>query len=489
MSEKNSNYSNASDQASSPNASRSAGIFSFDRPKPHNEDAEIAVLGSMLTDADAAAIGLARLNFDGAFYRPAHQLIFNAMVALNPKGEAGIDPVVLADYLQKNHQLEQAGGLNYLRLLMDRVPTSVNIEHYAEIVKQNAVLRRIIATCSSAVLKCYDADGEVAPLLDLIEKEVLEVSQMNQAHDFQHIAPLVDDALKYVATLLNKKADIGLPTGYETLDRAMTGGLKPGMLFILAARPSIGKTALALNMAANIALRGENNKTPVGIFSLEMSAQQLTLRLIAAEARVNINRWAFDSNTPQGDLDAVRDACNTLRQTEILIDDTGAIDILELRAKARRMKDQYDIQALFIDYLQLITINSGSNSNRENDVARISGALKGLAKELNIPIVCLAQVNRAAEQGDGKPKLSNLRESGAIEQDADVVALLHRKREEQFNRSDNASDGIEAELIIAKNRNGRTCTQKLAFFPQYTRFDAKAESVDDSDVMHETHDA
>lgn len=479
MAEEKPKYSK-NDRANS--GAQSGALFNFDRPKPHNEDAEVAVLGSMLTDPDAAAIGLARLNFDGAFYRPAHQLIFNAMVALNPKGEAGIDPVVLADYLQKNHQLEQAGGLNYLRLLMDRVPTSVNIEHYAEIVKQNAVLRRIIATCSDAVLKCYDSDGNVEQLLDLIEKEVLEVSQMNQARDFQHIQPLVGEALKYIAALLQKNADVqGLPTGYDTLDRAMTGGLKPGMLFILAARPSIGKTALALNMAANIALRG-NGMVPIGIFSLEMSAQQLTLRLISAEARVNINRWAYESNPPTSDANAVSAAAGLLRQANILIDDTGAIDILELRAKARRMKDQYDIQALFIDYLQLITINSGSNASRENDVARISGALKGLAKELNIPIVCLAQVNRAAEQGDGKPKLSNLRESGAIEQDADVVALLHRKREEQFNRSDNASDGVEAELIIAKNRSGRTCTQMLTFFPQYTRFDAKADSVDESDI-------
>ena len=483
MSEKNSTYSNASSQVSSSNASRSAGIFSFDRPKPHNEDAEIAVLGSMLIDADAAVIGLARLNFEGAFYRPAHQIIFDAMVALNPKGDAGIDVVVLGEYLQKNHQLAQIGGVNYLQMLMDKVPTSVNIEHYAEIVKQNAVLRRIIATCSDAVLKCYDSDGEVEPLLDLIEKEVLEVSQMNQARDFQRIAPLVDEALNYIRDLLNRKEDIqGLPTGYDTLDHAITGGLKPGMLFILAARPSIGKTALALNMATNIALRGDG-KTPVGIFSLEMSALQLTLRLISSEARVNINQWAYENNYQKGDMISVRNACSQFQNSNILIDDTGAIDILELRAKARRMAEQHHIQVLFIDYLQLITTNStNSQSNRENEVARISGALKGLAKELNIPIVCLAQVNRKAEEGDGKPKLSHLRESGAIEQDADVVALLHRKREEQFNRSENSSEGVEAELIIAKNRNGRTCTQMLTFFPQYTRFDARAEGVDESDV-------
>ena len=480
MSNSTSTQSNSSSGTST--SSRGTGIFSFDRPKPHNEDAEIAVLGSMLIDPDAAAIALARLNFEGAFYRPAHQIIFDAMVALNPKGEAGIDLVVLGEYLQKNHLLDQIGGVNYLQMLMDKVPTSVNIEHYAEIVKQNAVLRRIIATCSDAVLKCYDSDGEVEPLLDLIEREVLEVSKMNQARDFQRIEPLVVDALKYIIDLLKKEADVqGLLTGYETLDHAMTGGLKPGMLFILAARPSIGKTALALNMATNIALNGDG-KTPIGIFSLEMSAQQLTLRLISSQARVNINRWAYENNPPQGDLNAVRNACAQLRNANILIDDTGAIDILELRAKARRMAEQHHIQVLFIDYLQLITINSANNANRENDVARISGALKALAKELNIPIVCLAQVNRKAEEGDGKPKLSNLRESGAIEQDADVVALLHRKREEQFNRSENASDGVEAELIIAKNRNGRTCTQMLTFFPQFTRFDARADSVDESDM-------
>ncbi|MBR6470236.1 MAG: replicative DNA helicase [Victivallales bacterium] len=460
-----------------------------ERIPPHNEDAEIAVLGSMLIDADAAAIGLARLNFEGAFYRPAHQIIFDAMVALNPKGEAGIDLVVLGEYLQKNHLLAQIGGVNYLQTLMDKVPTSVNIEHYAEIVKQNAVLRRIIATCSDAVLKCYDSDGDVETLLDLVEKEVLEVSQMNQARDFQRIEPLVDEALNYIRDLLTKAADVqGLPTGYETLDHAMTGGLKPGMLFILAARPSIGKTALALNMAANIALRGDG-KTPIGIFSLEMSSQQLTLRLISAQSRVNINRWAYENNPPKGDIIAVREACSQLRNANILIDDTGAIDILELRAKARRMAEQHHIQALFIDYLQLITTSAtNSQSNRENEVARISGALKGLAKELNIPIVCLAQVNRKAEEGDGKPKLSHLRESGAIEQDTDVVAMLHRKREEQFNRNENSSEGVEAELIIAKNRSGRTCTQMLTFFPQYTRFDARAESVDESDVLgHPAH--
>ena len=241
MPNSNPTQSNSPSPAASGSSSsaRGSGIFSFDRPKPHNEDAEIAVLGSMLIDPDAAAIALARLNFEGAFYRPAHQIIFDAMVALNPKGEAGIDLVVLGEYLQKNHLLDQIGGVNYLQMLMDKVPTSVNIEHYAEIVKQNAVLRRIIATCSDAVLKCYDSDGEVEPLLDLIEREVLEVSKMNQARDFQRIEPLIGEALNYIIDLLRKAADVqGLLTGYETLDHALTGGLKPGMLFILAARPS-----------------------------------------------------------------------------------------------------------------------------------------------------------------------------------------------------------------------------------------------------------
>ncbi len=468
------NYNNA------PTAVAPSGVLTLDREKPNNIDAEIAVLGAMLIDADAASVAQGRLNFQGAFYSPAHQMIFDAMIALNPKGDAALDPVVLADYLRQHNQLDAVGGASYLAQLMDKVPTAAHIDHYIEIVKQNAILRRIIATCSESILKCYEADGKAEDLLDDIEKEVLEVSQMNQRQDYQMIAPLVDTAMDYIVKLITKDSDdyLGVPTGYEILDKAMTGGLKPGMLFVLAARPSIGKTAMALNMAYNIAVTG----TPVGIFSLEMSADQLTLRMISSGARVNITELAYQANQPQGDLQKIKETCSALRKAQIVIDETGGIDILELRSKARRMVEKHGIKVLFIDYLQLISINSNKNANRENDVARISGALKALAKELSIPVVVLAQLNRQAEQGDALPKLSNLRESGAIEQDADVVALLHRNREEQYSREGDHSQGLEAVLLIAKNRNGQTGKQPLTFFPYYTRFDAREETVSDEDI-------
>ncbi len=457
-------------------------LLGIDRPKPNNENAEVAVLGSILISREADAHAIPRLNFRGAFYRTAHQLIFDAIVAQNPKGDAAVDLIVLGNYLQKNNQLEQIGGLSYLQQLMNKVPTAANIEHYTQIVKDNAVLRIIIGTCSEAMLKCYEDSNGVNELLDSISQKLMEVSQMNQTKDFYNIQALVQDAMGYIMELLDKENNKvkGLATGYSTLDQSMTGGLKPGMLFILAARPSIGKTAMALNMAANIAFRDLNNPTPVGIFSLEMTAQQLVMRLISARARVNINRWAFTDTQDPKEIADVKCACEDLSRTQIYIDDTGGIDILELRAKARRMREEKHIEVLFIDYLTLINITSNRNGSRENDVSRISGSLKALAKELNIPIVCLAQLNRAAEQGDNaKPKLSNLRESGAIEQDADVVALLHRKREEQFNQANDSTAGFEAELIVAKNRSGRTCLQNLTFFPQYTVFDDRLESVPD----------
>lgn len=458
-----------------------AGILSLEREKPHNEEAEIAVLGAMLIDGNAASVGMGRLNFPNAFYRQAHQIIFDAMVALNPKGDAGMDPVVLADYLRRNNQLDLAGGTSYLAMLMDKTPTAAHIEHYIEIVKQNAILRRVIATCADAIMKCYEADGKAEVLLDQIEKDVMAVSQMNERKDYLEIQPLVKNALRYITDLMNpeKKAQMGIPTGYAQLDISMTGGLQPGMLFVLAARPSIGKTALALNMAYNIATKG----VPVGIFSLEMSADQLTLRLISSGAEVNIGNLAYSESHSNEDILKIQATCEKLTKTNIVIDETGGIDILELRSKARRMVEKHGVKVLFIDYLQLITINSANrNASRENDVARISGSLKALAKELEIPVVVLAQVNRASEQGDGQPKLSNLRESGAIEQDADVVALLHRNRDEQYAQTTDSSQGLDAVLLIAKNRNGRTGKQPLTFYPSFTRFVGKDERASDEDI-------
>ncbi len=460
------------------NTNEKVALLNLDRPKPHNEDAEKAVLGAMMLAPSAAASAFSALRFEGAFYRAAHQTIFNAMMELSAgKGDAALDVVVLTDHLQKSARLEEVGGPSYLALLSDCVPTAANIEYYVEIVKQNAILRRIISNCSEAIMKCYDADDDVKTLLDQIESKIFEVTQLNESKDLQLIQPLVVDAVEYLNKLFSGESEVmGLKTGFDQLDRAITG-LRPGELFVLAARPSIGKTALALNIAANIALGGE--QVPVGIFSLEMPAQQLVLRLLSSEAKVSVARF-INKVPPRWVINNIKEAAARLRNAKVVIDDTGAIDILELRAKARRMKSRENVGVIFVDYLQLINTDAGRNASRENEVAKISGSLKALAKELNIPIVVLAQLNRQAEQGE-KPRLSHLRESGAIEQDADVVTLLHRERDKQYSQGDDNDAGLDAELIIAKNRNGATGTQQLLFFPQYTRFENKA-AMSDQDV-------
>ena len=459
-------------QASPTNArSATVALLNLDRPKPHNLEAEVAVLGGMLIAPEASAAAFGQLRMEGAFYRNAHQTLFNAMLELSAgKGEASLDPVVLADHLERSNRLEEVGGRSYITQLMDSVPTAANIDHYIDIVRQNAILRRIIAACTDTIMRCFDTDDDVQTLLDSVEQQIFEVAGMNEAKDLLVIKPLVSEALDYLELLMQGNTDaLGLRTGFD-MDRMITG-LKPGELFVLAARPSIGKTALAMNMAANIAMG--STPVPVGIFSLEMPAQQLVLRLICSTARVSMSEFKNRTLSSQRWQNDVGSACDQISNTQIVIDDTGAIDILELRAKARRMHSKHGIKVIFIDYLQLIRGHVGRNASRENEVAMISGALKAMAKELNIPVVVLAQLNRQAEQGE-KPKLSHLRESGAIEQDADVVAILHRDRGVQYEQKEDDANGLPAELIIAKNRNGATGTVDLLFFPRYTRFENTA---------------
>lgn len=464
------------------NGEQAPSLLGLDRPRPHDDVAERAVLGAMMLDPAAASSALSALRFENAFFRPSHQTIFDAIRELNSsRNDAAIDPVILNSHLERIGRLDEVGGPAYLAVLVDSVPTAANIEHYIAIVKQNAILRRIISGCSAAIMKCYDSDDDIKSLLDSVEQGIFEITQLNETKELQLIAPLVDSGLEYLRKLVEGNNEVmGLKTGYDFVDRAIIG-LRPGEMFVLAARPSIGKTALALNMATNIALGAQ---VPVGIFSLEMPSQQLILRMLCSEARVGLSKFTRQSLT-QAELMEVLGAGDRLRKSNIVIDDTGAIDILELRAKARRMKSRYDVQVIFIDYLQLIQTDAGRNASRENEVAKISGALKALAKELSIPIVVLAQLNRQAEQGE-KPKLSNLRESGAIEQDADVVALLHRDREKQYKQKIDEDTGLDAELIIAKNRNGSTGTQELLFFPSYTRFENKAR-ISDQDVNGEAN--
>ena len=450
--------------------STTASMLNLDRPKPHNEEAEIAVLGAMLFSTEAVSSAIGALKLENAFYRPAHQTIFNAMVELTAgKSEVALDPLVVSDHLERSGKLEEVGGRAYIAQLMDSVPTAANIDYYVEIVKQNAILRQI--------QRCYATEDDVHALLDGIEQKIFEVTGMNETKDLQSVQPLVREAVDYLEKLINGNPDIlGLRTGFD-IDKMITG-LKPGEMFVLAARPSIGKTALALNMAANIAMN-PSHPAAVGIFSLEMPALSLILRMICSESRVGLAEFRNKTINQSRWADVMR-AASDLNKAKIVIDDTGAIDILELRAKARRMKAKHNVEAIFVDYLQLIRAHTKSNASRENEVSMISGSLKAMAKELNIPVVVLAQLNRQAEQGE-KPKLSQLRESGAIEQDADVVALLHREREKQHEQKEDDNSGLLSELIIAKNRNGATGTAELLFFPKYTRFENKA-NADSGDV-------
>jgi replicative DNA helicase len=447
-----------------------------DRPLPHSNEAEIAVLGSMLLEPTRAVeVAIHRLIYEDAFYRPAHREIFKAIVEItNGASRAPLDPITLSDFLERAGRLEEVGGRVYISELMNKVPTAANVERYVEIVHQNAVLRRLIATSVDTVMRCFDAGEDVRELIDNIESEILAVTNMTETKDLDELRDLMLPAIDYLDQLRkNEQEALGISTGFTDLDHYITG-LREGEMFVLAARPSIGKTALALNMAANIALRQDN---AVGFFSLEMPSQLLAVRLLCSESRIGITEIRETALTRRR-WDQVMAAGQELRGATFVIDDTGGIDILELRAKARRMKREHDIRVLFIDYLQLIRATVSRNSTRENEVSQISGAIKALAKELSIPIVVLAQLNRQAEQPGQRPKLSHLRESGAIEQDADVVALLHRDREQQMSREE-AQKGVESELIIAKNRNGETGLVNLTFFPAYTRFESPARIEDD----------
>lgn len=449
-----------------------------DRHYPHNHEAEMAVLGCVLLDP-ALALDTVLLRLPGAdyFHRAEHQVMYQAIRALVEAGGRGqLDLITLADALARCGQLEEAGGRAYLAQVSNSVATPTNVEQYADIVWQNAVLRRLIGTCHRTADRCFQPVEDVRLLLDDIEREILEVTASPDTARLRTLHELMMPAVDYLEKL--QKGDqgaLGVSTGFEEVDRLITG-LRPGEMIVIAARPSIGKTALALNMAASIALGTPPQS--VGIFSLEMPAQQLVLRLLCSDARIGLSEVREGAMTTARWMELMT-ASQRLRDAKMVIDDSGGIDILELKNKARRMKRDYGIAVLFIDYLQLIQVSGmNRNANRENEVARMSGSIKALAKELEIPIVVLAQLNRQAEQPGQRPRLAHLRESGAIEQDADVVALLHRDRDEQLDR-EKAKNGVKAELIVAKNRNGETGLARLVFLPIYTRFENWSRIADE----------
>lgn len=472
-------------QSSDNQRSGAVSLLSGDRPLPHNDDAEIAVLGSIMLDPDLALdTAVSVLKTADSFYNPAHKKIFNAVVELGEKhGKtlSTIDLITLIDFLKKNGRLDQVGGESYLARVMNSVPTAANVEYYVDIVRQNAVLRRLIQTGTDIVEKAFNQQSSVKELVDEIEGEVLRITQTNENESAVAIGDKVLSAIHFIDKLHQQDSSaVGLQTGYTELDRILMG-LHPGEMFVLAARPSIGKTALALNIAENIALASESSAS-VGIFSLEMSVDQLVLRQLCSLARINLGD-VRECALSQGRWQEIMAAGQRLKKAPIYIDDSSAgLDIAELRARARRMKREQDVQIIFIDYLQLLKpVNTNRSTTRENEVSQISGGIKSLANELQIPVVVLAQLNRQAAQPGQKPRLSQLRESGAIEQDADVVALLHRERETENETYNDSRTPMEAELIVAKHRNGQTGRVPLVFIPAYTRFEMRSP-VDDEDV-------
>ncbi len=430
---------------------------------PHSDEAERSVLGSILLD-NQTIHGVQEVLGHDSFYSARHREIFRALEHLSEAGTP-MDLVTLRAELERMGELDTVGGPVYLAELLDGASRAANVEHYARIVKEKATLRQLIDAAQWIHATAGTPEAATEEILDEAEKRIFEVSQGRLRSGFIHIRESADEALKLIEDLTDRQELVtGTPTGFLELDE-MTSGLQDTDLVILAARPSMGKTALALNFSANASLRHGKS---VGVFSLEMSHQQLFLRLLCSEARVDAHRLRT-GRIGKDEWQRIIAAYRELSGTRMYIDDTPGVSILEVRAKARRLKLERGLDILFIDYLQLMR-GTGRYESRQQEISDISRSLKGLAKELGIPIVALSQLSRATEQrsGDHRPQLSDLRESGAIEQDADVVMFLFR--EEVYKKDDPDLKG-RAELIIGKQRNGPIGTVKMVFIREFTRFE------------------
>ena len=429
---------------------------------PQNLEAESSVLGGILLENEAINLVLELLRPDD-FYRESHRKIFRAMIELSDRSEP-IDLITLSEFMKSRSDLEAVGGTAYLASLADFVPTAANISYYARIVREKSILRSLITTATDIATRGYEDQGNVEEFLDTAEKVIFDISEKKVKASFVAVGDMIKDTLKTVEKLYERKEMVtGVPTGYDDLDR-LTAGLQPSDLIVVAGRPSMGKTAFSLNIAANAAFTG----TGVAVFSLEMAKEQLVLRMLCSEARVD-NSKIRSGYLGERDFPKLANAAGRLHEAPIYIDDTPAISVLELRAKARRLvRDRAKkVGLIVVDYLQLMR-GMGMASNREQEISEISRSLKALAKELHVPVIAISQLNRRVEdRGDKRPMMSDLRESGAIEQDADVIMFIYR--DEVYNpKTDNK--GI-AEVIIAKQRNGPIDTVELAFLSEFTRFE------------------
>ena len=430
---------------------------------PQNIEAEEAIISAILIDNDALLEVIETLAPED-FYRTAHQKIYVAIIDLFDKAEP-VDLVTLANKLKEKGQLEEVGGASYLARLVDAVPLAVNAQHYAKIVHDKASLRRLIEKSNAIVKRCFEERGNADDVIDFAEAAIFEISEKKSRQSFFPISKII---LSNIETLEEKQGNrslvTGVPTGFSHIDN-LTSGLQNSDLIILAARPSMGKTALALNIARNAAV---DANVPVAIFSLEMSKEQLSLRMLCSEARIDSSRLRGGFFSME-DWHRLTDAAGILSEAPIYIDDSPSLSAMEIRAKARRLKMDKNIGLIIIDYLQLMQGRTGAE-RRDLEISEISRALKSLAKELELPVMALSQLNRMLEQRtDKRPRLSDLRESGALEQDADVVAFIYR--DEVYNKEeDNPSRGI-AEILLSKQRNGPTGDVFLTFLNSYTRFE------------------
>jgi len=431
-----------------------------ERSLPQNLEAERCVLGAILIQNDNFNQAAELIDADD-FFRDAHRRVFDKMVDLNERGEA-IDLVTLKDELGRSNDLERVGGAAYIASLVDGVPRSTHVEHYAQIIKEKSTLRNLISSANRILDTAYRAQEESASVLDEAERAIFSIADQNIHEGFVPLRDLVQDSFKKIEEVQSHKDLVtGVPSGFVNLDK-LTSGFQASDLVILAARPSMGKTAFALNIAQHI---GTKINSTVGIFSLEMSKDQLFMRMLTTEAGIDSHRFrgGFLGERDYGELSA---AMSRLSEAKVFIDDSASIGVLEMRAKARRLKSEHGLDLIVVDYLQLMQ-GRGRFDNRTQELASISRSLKGLAKELEVPVIALSQLSRAPEnRSDRRPQLSDLRESGALEQDADLVMFIYR--EEQYDPSPENEN--LAEIIIGKQRNGPTGVVKLAFLKQCTKF-------------------
>ena len=442
---------------------------SADMVPPHNLDAEKSLLGAMMLSGDAAATGLGTVHPDD-FYRSAHARVYEAVGHLFNRGEP-IDVVTVAARLEASGELEQVGGKGYLLDIVNTVPLAGNVGQYAAIVKRTSMLRKLISAATSIAALGYQAPDDVDEVVEEAEKLIFDVTNQRVEANFQGIGDLMTDGWKKLEELYERQEHLtGISTGYPGLNEVLAG-MHRGDLIILAARPSMGKTAFALNVAVNAAKEGAT----VGIFSLEMAADQLVMRILSSESRVDSQRLRT-GRLSDNDWTPLMNAMGRLDELDLHVDDTPAVSVIELRAKARRLLRGKANGLIVVDYLQLMQPQGRRSENRQVEIAEISRGLKILAKELSVPVLALSQLSRAVEQrADKRPMLSDLRESGAIEQDSDVVMFIHR---DFYGRGDDegSSDGEHmpakgvAEIIVAKHRNGPTGTVQLVFHEPYMRF-------------------